>query len=149
MLIVIKEKFVPVQIDQNLCLHCERCLRACKNKAIYFENSIRLVNYTKCRGCLNCIQVCPRNAIEVTSVYPKKVLSVKIDPEKCNMCLNCVNDNKDFCPKNLYYVDKIKKNGQMEDGIKFNYKEIVNCQGCLKCESSCPKNAIKIIKYDI
>ena len=64
------------------------------------------------------------------------------------MCLKCVNDNGDFCPKNLYYVDKIKKNDQEEDGIKFKYREISNCQGCLKCESSCPNNAIKIIKYD-
>ncbi|MBY8992156.1 MAG: 4Fe-4S binding protein [Candidatus Lokiarchaeota archaeon] len=36
-MIKIKEKFIPVQINQELCLRCERCLRVCKAKAIYFE----------------------------------------------------------------------------------------------------------------
>lgn len=144
----LKEKFLPIQINQEQCLHCERCVRACNAKAIYFENSIRRVDYAKCRACLNCVQVCPRNAIEATSVLPNQVLTVKIDHDKCNMCLQCVDEEGKFCPKNLFYVEKIKKDGQEIDGIRFNFKEVINCQGCLKCKLSCPEGAIKPIQYE-
>jgi len=148
-LIRVKEKFIPIQINQEQCLRCERCLRACQSKAIYFENSIRRVNYAKCKACLNCVQVCPRNAIEVTSVMPNQVLTVKIDHDKCMMCLKCVEESSKFCPKNLFYVDNLKKNGEEIEGIRFKFKEVLNCQGCLKCQLSCPENAIKPIQFEI
>ena len=144
-----KEKFVPIQIDQNLCLRCERCLRACQAKAIFFENGIRLVDYTKCRACLNCVQVCPRNAIEVTSVVgQQQVLTVKIEREKCTLCLKCVDEEAKFCPNNLFFLDKIKTKSGEIDAIKFKFKEIAKCQGCLKCELSCPEKAIKPVKFE-
>ena len=144
-----KEKFVPIQIDQNLCLRCERCLRACQAKAIYFENGIRLVDYAKCRACLNCVQVCPRNAIEVTSVIgQQQVLTVKIELEKCNLCLKCVDENTKLCPNNLFYLDKILNKGEEIEVTKFKFKEIDKCQGCLKCELSCPEKAIKPVKFE-
>jgi ferredoxin len=124
-------------------------MKACNAKAIYFEKSVRRVDYAKCKSCLNCVQVCPRNAIEVSSVIPLQVLTVKIDHDKCNMCLLCVDENGGFCPKNLFYVDQVRKEGQEIERIRFNYKEIVNCQGCLKCKVSCPTEAIKPIQYEV
>jgi len=144
-----RERFIPVQIDQEMCLKCERCLRACRNKAIYFEHSMRLVNYEKCVGCLNCVQVCPRNAIEVTSVMPDQILSIKIDHEKCNLCEECLNDDGSFCPKNLFYMGRIKKSGQETDGVRYKFKEIAKCQGCLRCEANCSESAIKAVKYQV
>ncbi len=143
-----KERFIPIQIDQELCMKCERCVKACKNEAIYFKNSIRLVDYSKCKGCLNCVQVCPRNAIEVTSVMPNQVIEMKIDHDKCTMCELCINDDGNFCPKNLYYKDSIKKDGKEFDGIRFKFKEIAKCQGCLACENSCPEGAIESVVYE-
>ena len=136
-----------MQIDQNLCMRCERCLKACKAKAIYFDHGIRLVDYHKCRACLNCVQVCPRNAIEVTSIQiPDQILTIKIERDKCNLCLKCLEDNGRFCPNDLFYLDKV--NGTETEGIKFKFKEIAKCQGCLKCELSCPEKAIKPIKFE-
>lgn len=143
-----KERFIPVQIDQEMCQRCERCLRACNNKAIYFDHGIRRVDYNKCVGCLNCVQVCPRNAIEVNSVMPEQVVSIKIDHELCSMCGECVDENGNFCPKNLFYRGKVKKSGKEGEGIRYKFKEIVKCQGCLKCEASCPEGAIKPVKYE-
>ncbi len=145
-----KEKFVPVQINQELCLRCERCLRACKVKAIYFEHGVRMVDYNKCRGCLNCVQVCPRNAIEVTSIFRvDQVVSIKIDHEICVMCEECLDDNGKFCPKNLFHKGKVKnKENEEIEGIRFKFREIAKCQGCLKCADLCPENAIKPVKYE-
>ena len=140
-----REKFVPVQIDQEQCMRCERCYRACKAKAIYFEHSIRRVDYTKCKACLNCVQVCPRNAIQVTSITtPDQIISIKIDHEKCTMCEECLDENGKFCPNK----DIVKKESGDAEGIRYKFKEIAKCQGCLKCELSCPQEAIKPVLYE-
>ncbi|MFX0155410.1 MAG: 4Fe-4S binding protein [Candidatus Hodarchaeota archaeon] len=137
-------------MDQELCVRCERCMRACKAKAIYFEHGIRKVDYVECKACLNCVQVCPRNAIEVTSITnPDQIVSIKIDHEKCNMCEYCLDENGKFCPKNLFYKDIVKNVGKEEEGIRYKFKEIGKCQGCLKCELSCPEGAINPIKFEI
>jgi len=145
----IKEKFNPVQINQELCLRCERCLRACNTKAIYFEHGVRRIDYTKCKACLNCVQVCPRNAVEITSITdPAQIVSIKINHEKCTMCKKCLDENGNFCPKNLFYRDIVKKVGSEEEGIRYRFREIAKCQGCLKCELSCPVGAIKPVKFE-
>ena len=146
---MIKERFVPLQIDPDLCMRCERCLRACKNDAIYFENSLRYIDYSKCKACLVCVQVCPRNAIVVTSVMPKQVLTIKVDHDRCTMCKDCIKNHGTFCPNNLFYIDKKKVNGKEIDVIKFNFREVRKCKGCLKCELSCPEKAIKPIEYEV
>ncbi|MFX0058891.1 MAG: 4Fe-4S binding protein [Candidatus Heimdallarchaeota archaeon] len=136
-------------MNQELCLRCERCLRACKANAIYFEHGVRKVDYIKCKACLNCVQVCPRNAIEVTSItHPKQIVSIKIDHEKCTMCELCLDNEGKFCPKNLFYKDLVKKVGREEDGIRYKFREIAKCQRCLKCELFCPEKAIKPIRYE-
>ncbi len=143
-----KERFIPVQIDQDQCMKCERCLHACKAKAIYFENSVRLIDYTKCVGCLTCQIICPKNAIQVTSVEPNQVVSIVIDHDTCSMCGQCLDNSRRFCPKNLYYKTEINKNGKTKEVIKFKFKEIAQCQGCLKCKTICPESAIKPIIYN-
>ncbi|TFF95984.1 MAG: 4Fe-4S dicluster domain-containing protein [Promethearchaeota archaeon] len=144
----ITEKFVPIQIRQEQCAHCERCMTACRNDAIYFEDGIRLINYSKCKGCLDCVNVCPRNIIEVTSVTPGKVLTIKIDHEKCSMCMDCVLKDGKFCPNELFSVGKVIKDGKEVEGIRFNFNQVSKCQGCLKCELSCPEGAIKPIIFE-
>lgn len=124
-------------------MRCERCLRACPNDAIYFKNTLRYIDYSKCKACLTCVQVCPRNAIVVTSVTdPGQVLTLKIDHDICTMCKECVKDDGSFCPNNLFYVDKIIANDNEIEAIKFKYGEIAKCQKCLRCESMCPEKAI-------
>ncbi len=149
-MIKIKEKIVPVQINQELCLRCEWCLRACKAQARYFKHSVRLIDYTKCKACLNCVQVCPRNAVEVTSIeFENQIVSIKIDHEKCSMCEECHDKSGNFCLKNLFYKGIVKNKGNQEvEGIRFAFREIAKCQGCLRCEALCPEKAIKPIKFE-
>ena len=132
-----------------MCLKCERCLRACRANAIYFERGIRKIDYSKCVACLSCVLVCPRNAIQVTSIdQPEQIISIKIDHEKCSMCEKCIDQDGGFCPQNLFYKGSVKKADKEEIGIRFKFKEIAKCQGCLKCEKACPENAIEPIIYE-
>ncbi len=64
------------------------------------------------------------------------------------MCEKCLDENEKFCPKNLFYKENVKKMGREEEGIRYKYKEIAKCQGCLKCELSCPEGAIKPVKFE-
>jgi len=104
------------------------------------------VDYSACKGCLNCVQVCPRNAIEVTSIeFEDQVVSIKVDHEKCSMCEECLDENGNFCPKNLFYKDKVKsKESEEVEGIRFKFREIA-----LRCEALCPEKAIKPISFKV
>jgi ferredoxin len=96
------------------------------------------------------VQVCPRNAVEVTSIeFQDQIVSIKIDHEKCSMCEDCLDNEGNFCPKNLFFKDKIKLKEKKEiEGIRFKFREIAKCQGCLRCESSCPEKAIKPVNFE-
>jgi NAD-dependent dihydropyrimidine dehydrogenase PreA subunit len=141
------ETFIPIQIDQERCTKCERCYNACRNKAIYFQHSLRLVDYDKCRGCLDCQRVCPRNLIQVSYVTPDEVVNVKIDYEACNNCGLCIEKDGEFCPNHLFYRGEIQKGGKKIEGVKYKFSELSKCQGCEKCELKCPEKAIRVIKY--
>lgn len=65
------------------------------------------------------------------------------------MCEQCLDENGNFCPQNLFNKEIVKKVGREELGIRFNFKEIAKCQGCFKCELSCPEGAIQPIKYEV
>ncbi|MFO8020671.1 MAG: 4Fe-4S binding protein [Promethearchaeia archaeon] len=143
-----KETFIPIQIDQERCTKCKRCYNACKNDAIYFEQSLRFVDYSKCKGCLDCQRVCPRNLIQVTYVVPNEVANVKIDYDKCTMCGLCTDMDGAICPNHLFEVGKVMRDGKKVEGVVYKHSEISKCQGCEKCELNCPEGAIKVIKYN-
>jgi len=144
---LIREKFIPIQIEEELCLRCERCTRTCRNNAIYFDQGIRRIDYTKCKACLDCVNVCPRNAITVISVQrSNQILNIKIDRNKCTLCGICLNDNGKYCPQNLFYKEKLKNKIEI---VKFKNKEIDDCQGCLNCVVSCPEQAIIPFLFNI
>lgn len=64
------------------------------------------------------------------------------------MCEECFDEDGKFCPKNLFFKDFVKKVEKEEEGIRYKFSEIGKCQGCLKCELSCPEGAIKPVKYE-
>ncbi|MFX1488727.1 MAG: hypothetical protein ACFFBI_06235, partial [Promethearchaeota archaeon] len=88
-------------------------------------------------------------AVEVTSIeFAEQVISIKIDHEKCSMCEECLEGNGKFCPKNLFYKAKVKDKENKEiEGVRFKFREIAKCQGCLRCEALCPDKAIKPVTF--
>lgn len=87
----------------------------------------------------------------MTSIeFEDQVVSIKVDHEKCSMCEECLDENGNFCPKNLFYKDKVKnKENQEIEGIRFKFGKIANCQGCLRYEALCPEKAIKPISFKV
>lgn len=128
------EKLFPITINPSFCKRCQKCSYSCPPKAIFWRNSMRYVDYNKCKGCLKCVEVCEHGAIEVISLDDGKLIGFTIDDEKCLLCGNCTKD--DFCFQNRYSFDKEKTK------ITFNNKELTSCLNCLKCFRMCPNNAI-------
>lgn len=131
------EKLFPISINPNLCVRCERCMYSCPQKAIFFRNSMRYVDYDKCEGCLKCVSVCEHSAIEVISIEQGKIKGFLIDQDKCSLCKLCLDGG--FCFQNLF---KLEKEGKGKERIKFKEKDLSECYKCLKCFRSCPTNAI-------
>jgi ferredoxin len=131
------EKLFPISINTEFCIRCERCMYSCHEKAIFFRDSLRYVDYDKCQGCLKCVEVCEHGAIEVISIEEGKLKGFNVDQEKCTLCKVCLQDN--FCFKNLY---ELKKTEDGKDYISFRKDGLSECFKCLKCFKNCPSNAI-------
>ena len=131
------EKLFPISINPHLCVRCERCMYSCHPKAIYFVNSMRYVDYDKCRGCLKCVDVCEHGAIEVISLEEGKIQGFYIDAENCTVCKKCLND--EFCPEDLFELLE-DENGNHRIEFRNEYRS--RCNKSLKCFKNCPNNAI-------
>lgn len=49
------------------CIHCGKCVAACKMQAITTENEKQVINYEKCKECTDkhCVQICPSGALSI------------------------------------------------------------------------------------
>ena len=54
-----------VRLDENKCIHCDRCIQAC-------GMDVRKVNDRECIRCGECIAVCPCDAISIYSFRTKQ-----------------------------------------------------------------------------
>lgn len=51
------------EVDQDLCVGCGRCTKACAQDAPAVNNGKAFIDPKKCVGCGRCIGVCPKDAI--------------------------------------------------------------------------------------
>ena len=54
-----------VKVDENKCIACGKCVRACPMDVEILNNSRKRKNGTECILCLNCVKECPKNAIKI------------------------------------------------------------------------------------
>ena len=125
----------------------------------YLTKFIKLeLSNEKCLGCGTCTEICPKEALTLSSATHKDgslVLfpRVKMDPEKCVLCGICVV----FCPSHAL---KLTKDGEEEIPV-IEYQVIpepirsikVDTEKCkidcgLKCKEACPKECITITELD-
>lgn len=65
-----------VKRDVNLCDGCNTCYEACPN-SVHVNKKVA-VNSPECSSCLNCVNVCPQNALSYRSFGPVRIRTDKI-----------------------------------------------------------------------
>ncbi len=53
-----------IEINEEVCTGCEKCIKICPVDAIYMEEGIAKLNEDECISCGACIAACPVDAIE-------------------------------------------------------------------------------------
>jgi len=56
---------VTVQVDENLCIGCEKCLEICVFRGMEIFDGKAKVNQDRCVGCGRCETVCPNDAVSI------------------------------------------------------------------------------------
>lgn len=54
------------------CIGCGKCVKECKFDAITIENNLAYIDFTKCRLCRKCVDVCPTGSIHELNFPPRK-----------------------------------------------------------------------------
>ncbi|WP_456374018.1 4Fe-4S binding protein [Methanocaldococcus sp.] len=131
---------------ETICSVCGTCLEICPNKAIIKDRFT--IDESKCMKCGICILFCPIPIIKKEIPKPKTpvilkdrcnscglcdceaidVLNKEIDPEKCKLCLKCI----DRCPLQAILTPDEYVNSLI---IKV---DIDSCIFCRECEEVCP-----------
>jgi NAD-dependent dihydropyrimidine dehydrogenase PreA subunit len=65
-----------IEINEETCIRCGRCVDACPIPCFMFddeETQIKLVNQEGCLVCRNCEEECPMQCIQITSPYRSTV----------------------------------------------------------------------------
>ncbi len=55
------------------CSGCAKCFEACRYEAITMTNSLALIDYEKCKLCMECIDVCDVRNIQAVNVPLEKI----------------------------------------------------------------------------
>jgi len=57
-------KFYPF-LQQDKCILCATCIKACPNNAVRMRNKKIIFDYKRCIRCFCCQEACPASAIKV------------------------------------------------------------------------------------
>ena len=52
-----------LQVDEDQCVACARCMKSCPTEAIRVVNGHAFISENRCVDCGNCYKVCPVKAI--------------------------------------------------------------------------------------
>lgn len=62
---------IQVLYDQNKCIHCQKCVNICPQKAISIISEHMHIDFNNCIGCLECVNNCPAKALSHEGEYKK------------------------------------------------------------------------------
>lgn len=120
------------------CLGYGDCVSVCKYDAIHIINGVAFVDATKCISCMECINTCPQQIIELMPL--KKSYSIvfcknedrgpvanKVCKASCIACRRCIK----ACPENCITI--------INNLAVIDYKKCTNCGAC---HQVCPHQCI-------
>lgn len=124
------------------CLGHGTCAKACPFDAITMVGGIARVIEDRCKACGKCIQVCPKNLIEMIPKEKKYSVMCKskdkgiITKNNCQVgCIGCMK-----CMKTCKY-GAISMDGSL---AKIDYDK---CTSCGECTTVCPTMAIRVMDF--
>ena len=122
------------------CLGGGSCVSVCQFDAIHVHNGVAMVDMEKCKACGKCVDICPRNLIDLIPYESREVVACKSQDmgkyvnKYCKVgCIGCHICERD-CPTGAIVVEN---NVASIDQDK--------CVHCDTCVSKCPKKAIAAI----
>lgn len=162
--IISKYSFFKIAISVPACTRCGKCSTACKAECIDLKQ--QKVDFTRCVGCFNCLQVCPEKGINYQIAFKKKELSPndkkKNEPSNRRQfftssivlatALIWVNEkakaNKAVAINDGKPVDIIKKVPVSPPG-SYSIENFNNhCTACYLCVSTCPTQVLQPSKLE-
>ncbi len=54
-----------MKVDESKCVSCGKCKKVCPMNVDVTDNSRRRKNGTECILCLECVDACPKQALEL------------------------------------------------------------------------------------
>ena len=119
------------------CIGLGNCERACQFDAMHVVNGIAHVDRSKCVGCGACVDICPKNIVQLIpeslrihpacSSHDKGGVVMKVCTAGCIGCMKCQRE----CPAGAIVV---------KDALAEVDPE--KCIGCGKCAEVCPRHII-------
>lgn len=107
------DKQVMHVIDPTLCIDCHACTRVCPTTAIMDQDGAFLPRMPKrsdwpkpvvyedlCSGCSFCVDICPRDCLELVGGGPMIGVSALVRPNDCVSCRQC----EEVCAKHAIMV---------------------------------------------
>ncbi len=120
------------------CLGLGSCVKVCQFGALYIVNGIAKVDESKCTACGACVDICPKNLIELVPADKQVRVACnsqdngKAVRENCTVgCIGCKICEKN-CPEDAVHVEN--------NIAKVDYDKCIQCGICV---SKCPTKAIK------
>ena len=58
---------IAMKACKAACIGCSKCVKECQFEAITVEQNVSYIDFTKCRLCKKCVEVCPTKAIHAVN----------------------------------------------------------------------------------
>ncbi len=144
-----------IRLDESLCNSCGTCGAKCKSGCIDTQN--KMVDFSRCVGCFNCLTVCPGNGVKFSFAYSKQNNKIPLSEYKGGSnrrqfllssasisvgALALANDSFSQVVKGEK-IPVIKKYPVTPPGslsIEHFHK---NCTACHLCISACPTHVLQ------
>lgn len=148
-----KFSFFKLKIENTKCTQCGKCSSNCKAECIDIKN--KELDFERCIGCYNCINVCAEKAISYSKLSLVKVEKENPTDEAKRSAfktiaatgLGLVFANKyafsqhETGKKNTIEVKK--KHTVSPPGSDSHKHFLAHCTACHLCVSQCPSNVLK------